>query len=124
MNRNPMSFPPNTPTVAEDNREGRGEFCVLPRISQEEVPQEIMAPQPRSHNTNPYGWEHGKSLLSPPYSLSKLEPNTETSFRLVDLMTMGQCTKYELMSVMRYYLSLMGYQSVEDNTFWGLASFF
>ena len=69
-------------------------------------------------------WERGRSLLSPPYGNVKVEPTTELSHRLRDLMSIKKCTKYKLAKVMRYYIQLMGQEVDPSLEFWPLASHF
>ena len=63
-------------------------------------------------------------LQSPPYWNLEIRPLIELSYRLLDLMAIKKCTKYELEKAMRYYVRLMGQEADLTLGFWPLTSHF
>ena len=140
LNEEPVRFSPSIRRRMTDGTSGntsflfgsRGESRERPREQSEQKEEEEYSLEhartrmssDRTFQEDIRVWGREQSLLSPPYRNMKVEPSTELSLRLRDLMAIGKCTKYELEKAMRYYVRLMGRETDPSLNFWSLASHF
>ncbi|KIK54207.1 hypothetical protein GYMLUDRAFT_249664 [Collybiopsis luxurians FD-317 M1] len=129
--RSPFNLKRSTPIVESDAIQAQGLLSPIPDISRRTVSSlEQSSPLPAPPTTEEFvketqSWNHESSLMSPPYPNVRIVPSTELTHQLVDLLQINQCTRFELIKAMQYYIQIINGRDPETkDNFWVLAAYF
>src|ERR1700761_2048241 len=100
----------STLIVESDTIQAQGLLNPIPNISRRTVSLlEQSNPLPAPPMTEEFmketqNWNCKSSLMSPPYQNVCVVPLTKLTHQLVDLLQINQCTCFELIKAMQYYI--------------------
>ncbi|KIK50835.1 hypothetical protein GYMLUDRAFT_252635 [Collybiopsis luxurians FD-317 M1] len=129
--QSPFNLKRSTPIVESDAIQAQGLLSPIPDISRRTVSsleQSSLLPAPPTTEEfmkETQSWNRESSLMSPPYPNVRVVPSTELTHQLVDLLQINQCTHFELIKAMRYYIRIINGRDPEmKDNFWVLAAYF
>src|ERR1700761_5673062 len=108
--QSPFNLKQSTPIVESDAIQAQGLLSQIPDIGRRTVSSlEQSSPLPAPPMTEEFvretqNWNCESSLMSPPYQNVCVVPSTELTHQLVNLLQINQCTCFELIKAMQYYI--------------------
>ena len=108
--RSPFQLKRSTPIVESDLLQAQGLLSPIPDVGRRTVSLLEQSgplpapPMPKEFARETQSWNCKSSLMSPPYPNVQVVPSNELTHQLVDLLQINQCTHFELIKAMQYYI--------------------